>query len=580
MKKLTGIAASPGIAYGKAFLYVEDSFAGITRYSIREDQIEGELRRLEEASARAAAEMRELYERARSEMGQEQAAIVSAHLMMLEDEEYLEQIRNRLRANLENIEWVIRDHSLEMARLLSGAADPYLRERSADITDVSRRLIQALLPVKRLALSDLEEDVILVAHDLLPSELLSAPQGRIKGIVMDAGSRTSHTAILAQSFGIPAVLGLSSVTKEIAPGDTVAVDGIAGEVALNPAERTLSRYRAASSRYQKNLEGLLSSRELPAETKDGYRVRLEANIEAPEEAAQALRFGAEGIGLYRSEFLFLRPGESAEEETQYRAYSQVIEMMAGRPVTIRTIDLGGDKVNPLLRDSGEKNPLLGWRAIRFCFSHPELFKTQLRAILRASANGKVNIMFPMISGVEDLEKALALLEEAKGECRKRRQSFDERIEAGTMIEVPSAALTADILAKKSAFFSIGTNDLIQYTVAADRGNERVNYLAQPSHPAVLRLLKMIIQAAHARGIRAAMCGELAGDIKAAPLLLGLGLDEFSMNAALIPQIKGVIRETTLSACKDLAERALACETGREATALVNAWFAANPSGAV
>jgi phosphotransferase system enzyme I (PtsI) len=579
MKKLTGTAASPGIAYGKAFLYREENIPEIPRYAIRADQVAGELTRLDAAFAQARAETKALYERARVEMGKEQAGIVGAHLMMLEDVEFQDQIKARLKENLQNIDWVLWQYSQEMIQMLSVSTDPYLRERSADISDVSRRLLRALLSVKRVSLADLNEDVILVVHDLLPSELLSIQGGRVKGIVMDAGSQTSHTAILAKAFGIPAVLGLSSATKEIITGDTVAVDGIAGEVTVNPAARTLSRYRTAITRYHESIEEMLSSRELPAKTKDGHRVMLAANIEVPEEAAQSLRFGAEGIGLYRSEFLFLTPGKPAEEETQYQAYSQVLEVMGDLPVTIRTIDVGGDKVNPVLQETGEKNPLLGWRAIRFCFSLPDLFKTQLRAILRASARGKVKIMFPMISGIEELEQALALLEEAKAECRKRKQPFDETIEVGTMIEVPSAAMTADILAKKSAFFSIGTNDLVQYTMAADRGNERVNYLAQPSHPAVLRFLKMIIDSAHKRGIKVAMCGELAGDIKAAPLLLGLGLDEFSMNAALIPHVKQIIRGASLARCKKLALQTLICESWRDVIALVDAWFAEQVSAA-
>ena len=354
------------------------------------------------------------------------------------------------------------------------------------------------------------------------------------------------------------------------------MDGLAGEVAVNPAGRTLARYHAAAVRYQKHVASLRSGRDLPAETKDGRRVMLAANIGVPEEAASALESGAEGIGLYRSEFLVLTPGQNAEEENQLRAYLEVVETMGNRPVTIRTVDVGGDKINPGLHGVEEKNPLLGWRAIRYCFSLPEFFKTQLRAILRASARVKVRIMFPMISGVEELEQALALLEEAKAECRKKKQPFDEAIEAGTMIEVPSAALTADILAQKSAFFSIGTNDLVQYSLAVDRGNERVSYLARPTHPAVLRLLKMIIDAAHGQGIRAAMCGEFAGEVRAAPLLIGLGLDEFSMNAAQIPRIKRVIREASAADCRELAEKMLAARSIGAADALLDEWFLRHP----
>jgi phosphotransferase system enzyme I (PtsI) len=570
MKKLVGISASPGIVIGKALVYLEEAFPEIPRYPVRKDEVKSEWKRALDAFDEAVKETQALLERARREMPGEQANIVEAHLMMLEDADFRDKIKARLDARLENIDWIVWDYSRELMQKLNVSDDPYLRERAADISDVSWRLLRSLLKIKKVPLSELAQDVILVVHDLLPSDVLSMRRERVKAIVMDMGSRTSHTAILAQAFGIPAVLGLSSASREIRSGDTLAVDGLAGIVIVGPGEKEIAKYRRAIEKYQKKSVELLSSRDQAAETLDGHRVILKANIEFPEEAEQALRYGAEGIGLYRSEFLFLTPGQPAEEEIQYLAYGQVIRVMGGLPVTIRTIDVGGDKVNPEFYED-EKNPLLGWRAIRFCFAQPQLFKTQLRAILRASAIGKVRIMFPMVSGVEELDQALELLEEAKAECRKRRIAFDEEIEAGTMIEIPSAAITADILAKRSRFFSIGTNDLIQYSMAVDRGNERVGYLAHPAHPAVLRFIKMTIDAAHKRKISAAMCGELAGDINATALLLGLGLDEFSMTAAGIPHVKRIIREVTLSSCKDLAKQALACETRQEMIDLVKSW---------
>jgi phosphotransferase system enzyme I (PtsI) len=386
------------------------------------------------------------------------------------------------------------------------------------------------------------------------------------------GGYTSHIAILVRSFGIPAVLGLSSLTKEVNAGDILVVDGETGEVIINPGRVALVKYHGTIKQYERERGKLLSLAELPAETTDGCRVVLKANIEMPEEAEQVLRYGAEGIGLYRSEFLFLTPGQAAEEEVQYEAYSRVLKALGDLPVTIRTLDVGGDKVSPSLHASGEKNPLLGWRAIRMCLAMPDLFKTQLRAILRASVHGKARIMFPMISGIEELEQALALLEEAKAECRQKGQGFAEHIDVGTMIEIPSAALTAGILAQKSAFFSLGTNDLLQYTLAVDRGNEKVGYLSQPFHPAMLRLLKMTIDAAHAGGIKAAMCGELAGSVLAAPVLLGLGLDEFSMTASSIPQVKRIIRGISLEDCRVLAEKVLASASYGHTHAMVNAWL--------
>jgi phosphotransferase system enzyme I (PtsI) len=572
VKKLVGISASPGIVIGKALVYLEEAFPEIPRYTIRKDDVKSEWKRLLDAFDEAVKETQAVLERARREMSKDQADIVEAHLMMLEDADFRDKIRARLESRLENIDWTVWDYSHELMQKLSVSSDPYFRERAADISDVSRRLLRFLLKIRKVSLSELIEDVILVVHDLLPSEVLSMRRERVKAIVMDMGSSTSHTAILAQAFGIPAVLGLSSASREIQNGDDLVVDGLVGEVIVSPGEKEISKYRRSIEKYHKKTVELLSSRDQAAETLDGHRVALKANIEFPEEAERALRYGAEGIGLYRSEFLFLTPGQPAEEEIQYLAYGQVIRVMGGLPVTIRTIDVGGDKINPEFQEA-EKNPLLGWRAIRFCFALPHLFKTQLRAILRASAIGKVRIMFPMVSGIEELEQALELLEEAKTECRKRRVPFDEDIEIGTMIEIPSAAITADILAKKSAFFSIGTNDLIQYSMAVDRGNERVGYLANPAHPAVLRFIKMTIDAAHKRKINVAMCGELAGDVNATAVLLGLGLDEFSMTAASIPRIKRIIREVTLSSCKELAKKALSCETRRDLIDLVESWTA-------
>jgi phosphotransferase system enzyme I (PtsI) len=573
MKKLTGISASAGVVIGKAFLYLEGELPDIPRYDIEKNQIEAEWLRFRRAVQDAVEELKALHERAKREMTKEQADIFAAHLLMLEDPDFHAQIKERLKSRLENIEWMVREISSEIAQKFAALPDAYLRERAADISDVSNRIINALLSIKRFSLASLEEDIILVAHDLLPSDVLTMNREHVKGIVMDAGSRTSHTAILAQAFNIPAILGLSTATREINSGDTLVIDGASGEVAVNPPAKEMTRYRKAIGRYELMMEKNLSLRDLPAETRDGRRVCLKANIEIPEEAEQALRYGAEGIGLYRSEFFFLTPGQTADEEHQYKTYSRVLKAMKNRPVTIRTLDVGGDKVLPEFQTEDEKNPLLGWRAIRFCLALPELFKTQLRAILRAGVKGHVRIMFPMISGVGELEQALALLDEAKSECRRRGQPYADTIETGTMIEIPSAAMTADILARRSAFLSIGTNDLIQYSLAVDRGNEKVNYLAQWSHPALLRFLKNIIDAAHAANIQAAMCGELAGLPEAAALLLGLGLDEFSMTASSIPQVKRIIREVTLEGCRELAKQALDCTSYQEVTSLLESWMA-------
>jgi phosphotransferase system enzyme I (PtsI) len=508
-------------------------------------------------------------------MSKEQADIFEAHLIMLEDVEFLDQIKARLGADLQNIEWIVWDISHELSQKLMASPDPLFRERAADISDVSSRIINKLLSIKKFSLAGLKEDVILVVHDLMPSDTLVMNKDHVKGLAMDMGSRTSHTAILARAFNIPAVLGLSAITREIKDGEKLVLNGSSGLVVTAPDRSALTQYAGEEKQLRREADGLLALRELPAETLDGHRVTIKANIDIPEEAKQSTHYGAEGIGLYRSEFLFLTPGKSAEEEAQYEAYSYVLKTMGDLPVTIRTVDVGGDKLLPSLQDADEKNPLLGWRAIRFSLAHPELFKNQLRAILRASVHGNARIMFPMISGIEELEQALALLDEARGECKKKGQPFAENIQTGTMIEIPSAAMSADILAEKSDFFSIGTNDLIQYTLAVDRGNEKVNYLGQPTHPAVLRFLKRTIDAAHERGIKAAMCGELAGDTSATAVLVGLGLDEFSMTASSIPQVKHIIRSITLEKCRELAEKVLAGRSAGENQKTIAVWMKEN-----
>ncbi|MDR1058850.1 MAG: phosphoenolpyruvate--protein phosphotransferase [Treponema sp.] len=579
MKRFSGIPISPGVAYGEALRYVDNGFPEIPRYSLTEGRIGGELARLDAAFGAAAAEARDIHERAEREMGKGQAAIFEAHLLMLEDPFFMEQITASLKKTGQNAEWVLWETARELMRKMTASADPVFRERAADISDVSKRILDKLLGIEKPSLADLDRDIILAAHDLLPSEVLGMNKSRVKGIVMDMGGQTSHTAILARAFNIPAVLGLSTITKEVKNGDTLMVDGGSGEVILNPQKRDITHYQKADIQYRKKQDEFLGFRDLPSETLDGCGVTVKANIELPEEAEGARSAGAGGIGLYRSEFLFLTPGKAAEEEAQYEAYRRVLEAMGGLPVTIRTVDIGGDKILPDFTAASEKNPLLGWRAIRFSLALPELFKTQLRAILRASVNGNVRIMFPLISGIEELEKALRLLDEARGECRKRGLPFADNIEVGTMIEVPSAAMTADILVKKSDFFSIGTNDLIQYSLAVDRGNEKVNYLAQPCHPAVLRFLKTTIDAAHEGGIKAAMCGEMAGDPGSTALLLGLGLDELSMAAPAIPRIKRIIRGVSLRDCRVLAEKALEGVSCAGNAALLKSWMAEHfPTG--
>ncbi|MDR2479724.1 MAG: phosphoenolpyruvate--protein phosphotransferase [Treponema sp.] len=577
MKTYTGIPAAAGIAIGRAFVYPDDSIPEIPRYSIKETETAAEWDRLQRAIDGAAEEVRELYQRARGEMSQEQAGIFQAHLLMLEDVDFQDQLKDWLKKNLQNVEWIVWDMSREISQKLMMSPDPVFRERAIDIADVARRVIGRLLCLtrSRFSLASLDEDVILVAHDLMPSDALIMNKSRVKGLALDEGSRTCHTAILARAFNIPAVLGLSAFSREITDGDTLVLNGTSGTVIVAPDKKTLAVQVDEEERQRIKTGKLIALRDLPAETIDGHRVALKANIEFPEEAERVLHYGAEGIGLYRSEFLYITPGRAAEEEAQYRAYSHVLKTLGKLPVTIRTVDVGGDKVLPELQTMNEKNPLLGWRAIRFSLAHSELFKVQLRAILRASVEGSAKIMFPMISGIEELEQALALLDEARAECTKKGQPFSGSIETGAMIEIPSAAMTADILAEQSDFFSIGTNDLIQYGLAVDRGNEKVNYLGDPCHPAIVRFIKRIIDSAHEKGIKAAMCGEMAGDPQVTPILVGLGLDEFSMTASSIPLVKQIIRSVSFESCAALAAQCLQSRSVRETRSALEAWMTAN-----
>jgi len=577
VKTFNGVPASSGIAVSKAFVYTEGKTPDIPHYSVTEADVPAELARLKNAYAKATDELQALYERAGREMSKEQAGIFQAHLFMLEDEDYQEQIKDRLGKTLQNIDWVIWDMCGEIKQKLMASPDSSIRERSVDVVDVSRRIIKCLSPSTDgcCPLAELAEEVILVAHDLMPSEILSMDKSKVKGIALDEGSSTCHAAILARAFNIPAVLGLSLISNEVKNGETFALNGSTGIVIIDPDLHTLDLQQNEGRIQQKQADRLSALRELPAETTDGHRVELKANIGLPEEAGNTLNYGADGIGLFRSEFLFITHGRENEEETQYLAYSQVLKTMGQRPVTIRTADLGGDKNIPDFQAANEKNPLLGWRAIRLSLANPKMFKIQLRAILRAGVHGNARIMFPMISGIEELEQARLLLDEARAECAEKGQPVAEAIETGVMIETPAAAMTADILAEKSDFFSIGTNDLIQYCLAVDRGNEKVSYLGDPYHPAVLRILKRTIDAAHEKGIKAAMCGEFAGNPWATAVLIGLGLDEFSMTASSIPQIKRIIRNASFESCKALAAETLNGRSIAEVRASVQSWMAKN-----
>lgn len=559
---LKGIPASPGIATGKVFLFGREQYA-ITRQVIKDDQIQAEIKRFMDALVQTKNEILDIKKRISEEMGVEHGQIFSAHLLVIEDSMLIEEVISKIKKEKLSIEYVFQDVLRKYIKVFSEMDDEYLKERISDINDVGSRILKNLIGAKEDILANLKEKVIVVAYDLSPSDTATMHKKNVIGFATDIGGRTSHTAIMAKSLEIPAVVGLETVTKNVESGDALIIDGTHGMVVINPSQKTLKKYESERKRLVNFEKHLLELKNLPCVTLDGRKVHLAANIEVPEDVLSVIAHGAEGIGLYRTEYFYMNRKDIPDEDEQYKAYSTVVKKVKPHPITLRTLDLGGDKFLSQLEVPQEMNPFLGWRAIRFCLARPDIFKTQLRAILRASAHGKLKVMYPMISGLEELKQANAILEEAKKSLRKESIPFDEDIEVGAMIEVPSAALITDILAKEVDFFSIGTNDLIQYSLAVDRVNEKIAYLYEPSHPAVLRLIKSIIENGHKAGIWVGMCGEMAGDISMTLVLLGLGLDEFSTSPIAIPEIKRIIRSVTMEKAREIAEEALSLSTGKD-----------------
>ncbi|NQT89761.1 MAG: phosphoenolpyruvate--protein phosphotransferase [Candidatus Omnitrophica bacterium] len=566
-----GIAASPGVAIGKVFLYNRDDSA-VPRRKIKSTDVPKEIARFEEALIKTGSEIATIRNNISREMGIKHGEIFNAHLLVLEDRMIIDEVISRLRSERLNIEAAFEDVLKKYIRVFQKMDDKYLRERISDIEDVGKRLLRNLLGKKRQTLLNLPANSVVVAYDLSPSDTATMHRKNVIAFITDIGGKTSHTAIMAKSLEIPAVVGLENATGTVKNNDTIIVDGTKGLVFINPKRNILDQYLKEQKRLVKYDKELSESKSLPAETKDTHHVELAANIEIPEEIPAVIEHGAQGIGLYRTEYFYMNRPDLPTEEEHYSAYSEVASKIRPHAVTIRTLDLGGDKFLSQLKVPKEMNPFLGWRAIRLSLAKPELFKTQLRAILRASVHGKVRLMYPMISGVEELVAANKFLEEAKKELKAKRMPFDKNIEVGVMIEVPSAALIADILATKVDFFSIGTNDLIQYALAVDRVNEKIAYLYEPLHPAVLRLIKRIIDAGHSKGIWVGMCGEMAGEPAFAPLLLGLGLDEFSVPLTSILKIKKIIRSVNYDETKRLAEEALDLPSAREVEALLRKKF--------
>lgn len=563
-----GIAASPGIAIGKAFIY-KNIEVKVEKRWVNDDEVEAELLKLSKSINLSKEQLQRIKENALEKLGEDKARIFEAHLMVLEDPVLFSEIEEKIKNEKLCAEFAVKTVIDGYIDIFSSMEDEYMRERAADIRDVGERIIKNILSIPIKSLSELNDTVIVLAKDLTPSDTAQLDKNKVLAFATDMGGRTSHTAIMARSLEIPAVVGLQEVSEKVKDGELVIVDGINGILIVNPDSDTLKNYMDKKDEYLKMKEEMKELLFLSAETVDKKRrVELSANIGTPKDVKSALENGAEGIGLYRTEFLYMDREDMPSEEEQYKAYKEVAEAMQGKPVIIRTLDIGGDKKLPYLEMPEELNPFLGFRAIRLCLDRKDLFKVQLRAILRASAHGKIRIMYPMISGIDEIRKANRVLKEAMEELKKEGVAFDENIEVGIMVEIPSAAVCADILAKEVDFFSIGTNDLIQYTLAVDRMNEKIAYLYEPFHPAIIRLIKNVIDASHREGKWTGMCGEMAGEPLAVPLLLGLGLDEFSMSATSIPFAKKIIRSFEYDEAKELAEKVLLMDNPDEIRLLI------------
>ena len=555
-----GAGVSPGLAHGVIHV-VRDDLDDVVRYSIEPAQIANEIARFEAALVQTRVQILEMQQKIAEAIGAKDAAIFDAHLLVVEDRTLIDEVLRRLEAERCNVEWVFQEVASSYAETLSKIDDPYLRERAVDMQDVTRRIIRNLQGKAPKPLLGAAQPHILVAHNLTTSDTASMDRQLVLGIATDLGSRTAHTAIIARSLNIPAVVGLHDATEKLESGRHVLLDGYTGVLIIDPTPETLSYYGEIELRkglVAKELKGL---RQTSSTTSDGRHIVLSANIEMPTDVESVGENGAEGIGLYRTEFLFVNRDTLPSEEEQYETYRKVAERVHPNPLIIRTFDLGGDKLAVGTVNVGDElNPFLGWRAIRFCLENVDIFKTQLRAIWRASAIGNVKIMFPMISGLEELRHANKILEDCRQEVGENKVG---KVEVGAMIEIPSAAISSDSLAREVDFFSIGTNDLIQYTIAVDRVNERIAHLYEPTHPAVLRLLKMIADAGHANKIWVGVCGEMARDVALIPLLIGLGMDELSVGATSVPRVKMAVRSLAVLECQKLVAEALTLQTSSE-----------------
>jgi phosphotransferase system enzyme I (PtsI) len=555
-RALGGIAASPGIAMGNVVVLAQQELI-VPRRRLTSEEIEGELKRLMEAIDRSKTQLSGIRDHVAGDMGESYARIFDAHVMILEDKRSIEEVIGKVEAG-DNAEFAFNSVFLRHEKELWEKGDVYIKDRAGDVRDVRRRVLSNLSGARRGAgdLANLNSDVIVVAHDLSPADTAQMRKERVMAFGTDIGGRTSHTAIMARSLEIPAVVGLKNATSHVEDGDFVIVDGNRGKVVLSPSRETIEKYSLEIERYSSFTKGLLRFKDLPAVTVDHHPVTLSANIESHEEVDSVLEHGAQGIGLYRTEFIYIgREGLPAEDE-QHRIYEAVAAAVSPDPVIIRTMDLGGDKFLSAFESPKEMNPYLGWRGIRFCLARKDIFKAQLRAILRASVRGNVKIMYPMISNLGELVEANAVLDEVKTELETEGRAFDANCEVGIMVETPAAVMIARELAEHVDFFSIGSNDLIQYALAADRGNEKVAYLYEPLHPAVLRFIQEVIRVAKESGIWVGLCGEMSSDLICAFILLGMGVDELSASPYVVPEIKEMVRSVCFSEAREVAEQAL------------------------
>ncbi len=559
---LKGIGVSPGVVTGPVFQLTTEEDRIVER-DIGEDEIAREIARFEESLIATRHQLHEIQKQVEQALGPESAGIFDAHLLVVDDRALVEEVIRGLRQQRKNVETILSVVAERYASALLRVEDDYLRERAVDVKDVTRRILRNLSGESSISLALLETPHILVANDLPPSEAAILDRTKILGFVTDLGSPTSHTAIMARALGIPAVVGMHDISVRVFSGDDLLIDGNTGVVVIHPSREQLERYGKVQEVRKQILDDLDQLKDEAAETRDGYSVALSCNIELPTDVESVQRYGGSGVGLFRTEYLYLAQKGLPNEDEQAEIYERVASSLTPEPVVIRTLDLGGDKFLSQIKTPAEINPFMGWRAIRFCLAQPEIFKTQLRAILRASTNPNVKIMYPMISNLDEVLKANELLEECKKELANDGVPFNAGIDVGVMIEVPSAALIAHLIAPHVSFFSIGTNDLVQYTLAVDRVNERIAYLYEPTHPAILRLIKNTIDVGHEHGIWTGICGEMAGNPILVPLLIGMGADELSVSPGAVPMVKDVIRKLTYTQAEELAEAAMGSNSGRD-----------------